>query len=234
MSTSNKPPNWIAGATAVLLKDLRLELRNKSVLGTLLIFVLSTLFVVLFAAAGADLAPGTKAGLLWIVVLFTAALGLGRAFLSEQERGTAIFLRLHTQPQMVYLGKLCYGFLTLLCANAVSSLVFLLLLNVEVALPGLFVLTICLGTLGLAGAATLLSAIISRTARGGPLLPALLFPILIPLLLSAVEATHLSFTGQSFATDGWNAAIGSLVTMVSFSGVVIAASILLFDYVWEN
>lgn len=234
MSMPNKPASWIAGAKSVFLKDLRLELRNKSVLGTLLIFVLSTLFLVLFATAREDLGPRTKSGLLWVVILFTAALGLGRVFLSEEERGTAIFLRLHTHGGMVYLGKLCYSFLTLLCANAVSSGVFLLLLSVEVTLPRLFILTICLGTLGLAGATTLLAAIISRTARGGPLLPVLLFPLLIPLLLSAVEATHLSFTGRSFTADEWSAAIGSLVTMVSFSGVVITASILLFDYVWEN
>lgn len=224
---------WTAGVSAVLRKDLRLELRNKSVLGTLLIFVLSTLFLVLFATRSESLGPRTKAGLLWVIILFTAALGLGRSFLSEEERGTAIFLRLHTQGIMVYVGKLCYSFLTLLCANAVSAVVFLLLLSVDVKLPGLFIVTIFLGTLGLSGATTLLAAIIARTARGGPLLPVLLFPILIPLLLSAVEATLLSFTGQSFTTDGWSAATGSLVTMVSFSGVVITASILLFDYVWE-
>ncbi len=230
----DKPANWIAGTKSVFLKDLRLELRNKSVLGTLLIFVLSTLFLVLFATAREDLGLRTKSGLLWIVILFTAALGLGRVFLSEEERGTSIFLRLHTQGLMVYLGKLCFSFVTLLCANIISSVVFLLLLSTEVALPGLFILTLCLGTLGLAGATTLLAAIISRTARGGPLLPVLLFPLLIPLLLSAVEATHLSFSGQSLTTNGWSASTEHLVTMFSFSGVVIATSILLFDYVWDH
>ncbi len=230
----DKPTNWIAGTKSVFLKDLRLELRNKSVLGTLLIFVLSTLFLVLFATAREDLGLRTKSGLLWIVILFTAALGLGRVFLSEEERGTSIFLRLHTQGLMVYLGKLCFSFVTLLCANIISSVVFLLLLSTELALPGLFILTLCLGTLGLAGATTLLAAIISRTARGGPLLPVLLFPLLIPLLLSAVEATHLSFSGQSLTTNGWNASTEHLVTMFSFAGVVIAASILLFDYVWDH
>lgn len=229
MSTPNNPSGWIAGTLAVLLKDVRLELRNKSVLGTLVIFVLSTLFIVLFAAGREDLSSRAEAGLLWIVILFTAALGLGRTFLSEKERGTTLFLRLHTQGLMVYVGKLCYSFFTLLCANAISVSTFLILLSVEVLLPGLLILTLFLSTLGLAGATTLLAAIIARTTRGGPLLPVLLFPLLIPLLLSAVEATHTSLT-----SDVWTEATGSLIIMVSFSGVVIAASTLLFDYVWED
>lgn len=234
MNPSDKPPHWIGGAWAVLRKDLKLELRNKSIFGTLIIFVLSTLLLVLFAMGQNDLGPKAHAGLLWIIILFTASLGLGRTFLSEQERGTVIFLKLHTQALMVYLGKLLFSFLTILCANSVSSIVFLILVGVEVIQTGLFILTIFLGTLGLAGATTLLAAIISKTARGGSLLPVLLFPLLVPLLLTAVEATTLCFLEQPLIGDPWNAAIEPLVTMISFSGVVIAASILLFDYVWEQ
>ncbi|MCY4170100.1 MAG: heme exporter protein CcmB [Bacteroidetes bacterium] len=234
MNAPNQSPNWIFGAAAVFWKDFRLEFRNKSVLGTLIIFVLSTLFIVLFAIGRRDLSPEIEAGLLWIIVLFTAALGLGRTFLSEQERSTGMFLRLHTQGIMVYFGKLLFSFLTILCANSISVIVYLILLSIEVSLTGLFVLTMILGTLGLAGATTLLAAIISQTARGGPLLPVLLFPLLIPLLLSAVEVTQISITVQPSVERAWSAATGSLITMGSFSGVVIAASVLLFDYVWEE
>ena len=224
----------LRGALAIFRKDFLLEWRNKSILGTLLVFVFSTQFLILFAAGRDDLGGRTEAGLLWVVILFTAALGLGRTFLVEEERGTGAFLRLHIQGIMVYIGKLSYSFLTILGVNMVSSGLFLLLLSIRVEEPLLFVLTLILGTLGLAGATTLLAAIIARTARGGPLLPVLLFPLLIPLLLSAVEATYLSIAAPSFVTNAWDAAIGSLITLISFSGVVITASILLFDYVWED
>ncbi len=234
MKAPDKSPQWITGSAAVFWKDLRLELRNKSVLGTLLIFVLSTMFLVLFATGQTDLSPQIESGLLWIVILFTAALGLGRTFLSEQERGTGIFLRLHTQGMMIYVGKLVFSFLTILCANSVSVIVYLILLGIEVSIPSLFILGIILGTLGLAGSTTLLAAIISKTARGGPLLPVLLFPLLIPLLLSAVEVTQISLTGHSSIQRSWGIAAEPLITMGSFSGVVIATSVLLFDYVWEE
>lgn len=234
MMASRKSSSWTNGAIAVLRKDLQLELRNKSVLGMLLIFVLNTMFLILVTAGRSDLEPRTEAALLWIVILFTAALGLGRAFLSEKEQKTGLFLRIHTQATMVYAGKLCYSFLTILCANAVSACIFLLLLGVEVALPSLFILTLLLGTLGLAGATTLLAAIIARTTRSGILLPVLLFPLLVPLLLAAVESTYFSFVGESFTESGWAASSGSLLIITSFSGVVITASVLLFDYVWQD
>jgi len=234
MKLLNKLPNWITGAIAVLLKDLRLEWRNKSVLGSLMIFVLSTLTIFLFATGREDLGPRVQSALLWIIILFTAALGLGRTFLTEEERGTGIFLRMHTHGAMVYLGKLCFGFLTILFANTIATILFVLFSNISIVLPGLFILTVFLGTIGLVGATTLLSAIISQNRRSGPLLPMLVFPLLIPFLLSAVEVTYFSLAGQPFAGNAWSAAHGSLIVMVSFSGVVIAVSILLFDYVWNE
>ena len=223
---------WWHGTGAVFRKDLKLELRSRYVLSTLLIFVLSALLLILLVTGQDVLSAKLQAGLLWIVILFTAALGLGRAFVAEQERGTVLFLRLHTQPGMVYAGKLAYSFAMILAVNAILTGVFILLLGVRVALPGLLGLALLLGTLGLVGTTTLLAAIIARTSRRGPLLPVLLFPLLVPLLLAAVDATENSLTGGTPIMGGWAASVQSLVTMGSFAGVVIAASVLLFDYVW--
>ena len=234
MNLLNRLPEWLAGAIVILWKDFRLELRNASVLGTVFVFVLSTLILFLFATGKTEPGLRVQAGMLWVIILFTAAVGLGRTFLSEEERGTEIFLRLHTQSAMVYTGKLLYSFLTILIANIITTVLFLLSLKVEIALPGLFMLTLLLGTLGIAGATTLLSALTSQTSRGGPLLPVLLFPLLIPLLLSVVEATYFSLAGQPFADRGWSSAMPSLITMVSFSGVAITMSIFLFQFVWNE
>jgi len=87
-----------------------------------------------------------------------------------------------------------------------------------------------LGALGLAGATSLLAAIIARTANKGPLLPVLLFPLLVPVLLSVVSATRHALPNGL----GWNAAADELLTLIGFAGVVITASVLLFDYVWNE
>ena len=71
---------------ALARKDLRLELRAKDTLPAMLLFVLSTLVVFHFALpAGAG--DGAAYGLLWVALVFTALLGLGRAWVPEREGG---------------------------------------------------------------------------------------------------------------------------------------------------
>ena len=76
----------------------------------------------------------------------------------------------------------------------------------------------------------MLSAIIARTSNVGSLLPVLLCPLFVPLLLSVVSACENALIGGA----GWAASTGDLTTLAAFAGVVITASVLLFDYVWND
>ncbi|PSQ98519.1 MAG: heme ABC transporter permease CcmB [Bacteroidetes bacterium QS_9_68_14] len=222
--------DWVAGAWAVFQKDLRLELRSRYALSTLLLFVLAVTLVVLFGIGDAPLTSEIETTLLWVVVLFAAALGLGRAFVYEEEQGTVLLLRLHTRPSMVYAGKLLFNVLLIGVLTGVTAGAFWLMLGLEVGAPGLLGAVLALGALGLAGATTLLGALIARaSAGGGALLTVLLFPLLTPLLVSVVSASQKALAGVAFG-----AAREELLTLVGFAGVTITASVLLFDYVWEG
>ena len=222
--------DWLYGAQAVFLKDARLELRTRFALNALGLFVAAALVLLRFALGDTAVDAPTAAALLWIVIVFAATVGLGRAFVLEEERGTVLLLRLTLRPSAVYLGKLTFNIALTLALNAAAALVFLVLVAPTVHAPGLFALTLALGAIGLAGAMTLLSAIIARTASSGPLLAVLSFPILIPLLFFAVQATRLAF--EPGAT--WTAAETDLLGLVGYGGVMITASVLLFDYVWRD
>ncbi len=222
--------NWFVGTWAILRKDFELEVRDRYGINALLMFVVATLLLTMFALGQEAVTPRVQSALLWIVIVFAASIGLGRAFVSEVEKETDLLLRLHARASMVYGGKLLFNFLLVLTANVIAVLAFVLLLNVEVTVPGLLAATLLLGSLGLSGASTLLSAIIARSAKQGPLLPVLVFPLLIPLLLSVVSATRNALADGA----GWSASVNEIVTLVSFAGVVITASTLLFDYVWND
>lgn len=221
--------NWLHGAWAVFEKDLRLELRSRYAINMLVMFVLSTLMLVLFAVGQEQVSERVQSALLWVIVTFSAAIGLGRAFIGEEERGTVLLLQLNTHGSMVYAGKLLFNFLLVLLLNLVALGAFTVLFRMHVLMPGLLLATLTLGALGLAGTTTFLSAIIARTANQGPLLPVLVFPVLIPLLLSVVSATRTAILG-----GGWAAAGNELMTLVGFAGVTITAAFLLFDYVWND
>lgn len=220
---------WLRGFWAVFEKDIKLELRARYAINMLLLFALGALVVIAFAVGPTPLSARVQAALLWTTLLFAAAVGLGRAFISEEERGTLLLLQLNLRPGAVYAGKLLVNFVLLLALNLVAVGAFAVLLRVQVAWPGLLALTLVLGSIGLAGATTLLSALIARATGGrSALLPVLLFPVLVPLLLSAVEATRSAL----LVAEGWTTATDELLTLVGFNGAVITAAILLFDYIW--
>ena len=77
---------YLADAGALARKDLLLELRARDTLPAMLLFVIAVLVVFHFALptnASAD----ASLGLLWVAILFTALLGLGRSFVAEREQG---------------------------------------------------------------------------------------------------------------------------------------------------
>ena len=67
-------------------KDVLLELRSRDTLPAMLLFVVSALVVFHFALP-ADASDRAEIGLFWIALIFTALLGLTRAFAAEREHG---------------------------------------------------------------------------------------------------------------------------------------------------
>ena len=225
--------DWLTGTWAVFQKDLRLELRTRYAVNALALFVASSLLLVVFAVGEGNVSERLASALVWIVIVFAAAVGLGRAFVAEEERGTVLLLQLHLRPSTVYAGKLLFNVLLVGFVNALAAVGFVVVLGLDVEAPGLLAATLALGALGLAGATTLLSAIIARTQGAGPLLAVLAFPLLVPLLLSVVRVTQRTLLLGASAGP-WAASLDDLVALGAYAGAVITASVLLFDYVWND
>ena len=222
--------DWLYGTWAILEKDIRLELRSRYAINTLLMFVLAAMPLILFAMGRQNIGVREQSALLWILILFAGALGLGRSFIAEEERNTVLLLQLNARPSTVYVGKLLFNFLLILAVNLVAVGAFVVFLQFTVIYAGLLALALLLGAIGLAGATTLLAALIARSASQAAILPVLVFPILVPLLVSVVQATQCALLEPL----GWIAASDDLMVLIGFSGVTITASVLLFDYVWRD
>ncbi|HYF03236.1 MAG TPA: heme exporter protein CcmB [Patescibacteria group bacterium] len=214
---------------AVFLKDLKSELRTRYALTAVFLFVLTTIAIVLFSTRDEHLTKGFAAGILWIIMFFSAMTGLAKSFVSEEERGTAFLLQLTTTSTAVYFGKLLFNCILNVLLNITAVLLFFFFLNVTVAAPGLFVLAILLGSFGIACAVTVISAIIAKANTKGALLPVLSFPLLLPLLIPGIETTFLALTGAKFSDVQ-----GDFQMMGSYCVVVTTISYLLFDFVWKE
>jgi heme exporter protein B len=140
-----------------------------------------------------DLAPG----ILWVAFAFSGTLAMNRAFVREKEQGGLEGLILTpVSRDAIFLGKALAGFWFMLIVEAALLPVFAALMGFS-AFSLTLVLTIVLATLGFATVGTLFSAIAVQTRSREIMLPVLFFPIILPVLIGAVEATTQAIGGAA-------------------------------------
>ncbi|HYF64592.1 MAG TPA: heme exporter protein CcmB [Herpetosiphonaceae bacterium] len=222
------PATW-----AVARKDIRIELRTRYAINAMLLFAVTTAVMVSFrlgplGVSRDDRAISTLAVLLWVAIFFAAMNGLSRTFVREEETRTVALLRLSTPPLAVYLGKLLVNLGLLALLETLVTLLFVGLMNVTIVQPGLFAATLALGGAGLAGATTIIAALVAKADGRSALFAVLAFPLLLPLLIIAVETTEIAMSGA-----GWANAAGGLRVLFAYGLAQTVASLLLFERVWE-
>ncbi|MDX6511275.1 MAG: heme exporter protein [Gaiellaceae bacterium] len=209
--------NYLEDVAALARKDLLLELRARDTLPAMLIFVLSTLVIFHFALPSGSTALAAN-GLLWVAIVFTAQLGLARAFVAEREQGVLDGLVLAPcDRSAIWLGK------------ALSVLAFLVLAEV-VALPafaiffsgidGATIAGVALADLGICAVGTFLSAMAAASRTRELLLPLLFLPLALPLVIGGVGASVVDAPGRYLAFLALYDAVFALVCWASFEYVV--------------
>lgn len=214
----------------IFIKEFVSEFRTRYAINALLMFVVTTLSIILFSVGAESPSPDVLSGTLWIVIFFSAMSGLSRTFVAEEERGTSMTLRLLVNSSSVYIGKLLYNFILILFLSLIIAASYLVLLKeFSVKSYDIFWITIVLGSAGLASASTILAAIIAKANTKGTLFPVLAFPILLPLLLTCINSTKLAVEG-AFMPE----AVKEFQILISFTVVMVATSFIVFDYVWKD
>lgn len=229
-SADRSPLRWIRATAAVFLKDWHAELRTRYAISALAMFVVTTISMILFALSSEPASPEVLAGMLWVVLFFAAMSGLSRTFVMEEERGTAMTLQLQARPSAVYFGKLLFNLVLGAGVTLLTVVLYALLIDgFVVRSVWVFIAGITLGSTGLAAASTIIAAIIARANTKGTLYPVLSFPIVLPLLMTAINLTRLASEGTT-----WTDAGGEFQILISYIVVVITTSYLLFEYIWKD
>jgi heme exporter protein B len=211
---------------AVFEKDWQSEWRTRAGLNSSGLFAIAAPIALSFSVASQKLGAEVLAGLLWTVLLFAALVGLARAFIKEEESGTAALLRLMYPAQAVLWGKALINLALLALTQLAAVPIFIVLLNAQVKNAGLLLGSLVLSDIGLAVASTLLGAIAGQARARGALFAAIAVPVLLPLLMAAAAATAVAF--------GAGGASGpALQVIASYDVAVLAAAWMLFDYVWS-
>jgi heme exporter protein B len=213
-------------ALALLWKDLLCEWRSRDRVVAMIVF--SILVVVVFQFAWPEvpreqtqvLAPGV----LWVIYLFAALLGIGRTFTAELENDalTALALAPGTRG-WIFVGKAAASLVLVGAVQALTAGVFTIFFRLDwLAHAGALALVVGLADVAICSVGTLFSAMSVRSRFREVLLPVLLIPSLIPVLAAAVRATTTILAGEALGL----AAVQPLIVMAGIYGVL---AFLLFD-----
>jgi heme exporter protein B len=192
-------------------------------------FALVTLTVISMALGAVTPATEIAAALFWVILFFAAMSGLAQTFIREEETGTAMLLKLSADGLVVFFGKLLFNLLLLGFLSLVIVPLFIILLKQAPNNWPLFLVVLILGMVGLAGATTIIAAVVSRASIKGALFTVLSFPVLLPLLLALTRATEAAFLGDPFGSVG-----APLQLLIAYDVVMITISVMLFDFVWRQ
>ena len=207
---------YASDVAALTRKDLLLELRAKETVPAMVLFVLSALTIFHFAVPTGS-SRAVALGLLWSAILFTALLGLTRAFVPEREQGLLDALVLAPSDRSA-----------IWLAKSISVLVFLVLAE-GVALPAFSILfsgvgwrtvaAVALADIGICCVGTLTGAMAVAGRARELLLPLLFLPLAIPLVVGGVAAST-RHGGHYLAFLGLYDGVFALLSWASFEYVV--------------
>jgi heme exporter protein B len=215
---------------ALILKEIKLELRQKSVISGILIYLISLVFIcyLSFSLGGGSLNEITWSALYWLTVLFSLVNSVGKSFLRDT-KGHNLYMYQIAAPQQILAAKIIYNCIlsSLMCLAA--YLLFAILINNPVDNVIVFLLDLFLCSVAFSSILTIVSAIASKTNNSNVIMAILSFPVVIGILLMAIKITKNCIDGLEAS-----ASYDELWKLVAINFITLASGYLLFPFVWRS
>jgi len=221
---------FLRQAMTIAAKDLRIEIRGRHALGTLLPFAATLLVSFGFAfGPGRDVLERTAPGLLWMATLFAAVMAARRSYQAETEDDALEGLLLApVDKAAVFLGKATAVALELLALVVAVLLMVVVLFDLSPGNPFALLAAFALGTVGLAAVGGLFGVVAEAERTREAVFPMLVLPLVTPVLIAGVRATDLATTGQAGEAASW------LGLLLAFDVVFVSVGILVFGHLMED
>ncbi|MDN3687073.1 heme exporter protein CcmB [Cyclobacterium jeungdonense] len=211
-------------------KEAVLEWRQKYAINGILLYVISAVFITYLSmgAGKGNLGVPVWNALYWIIILFSSVNAVAKSFVQEHQ-GRQLYYYMIASPEAIILSKTIYNTLLTLLLALLGYGVFGIVFGNPVADQPLFLLNLFLGAMGFSASLTMVSAIASKTSNNGTLMAILSFPVLIPILLMAIQVSKN-------AIDGLDREINAekILTLLAINAIVAVSSYILFPYLWRS
>ncbi|MBL7843900.1 MAG: heme exporter protein CcmB [Cyclobacteriaceae bacterium] len=214
----------------LLRKEFILELRRKSVIAGLGLYLFSLIFIcyLTFNLKENVISPYTWSALFWLTILFSVVNSVAKSFIGEK-KGVFIYLYTVASPQQIIISKIIYN--TLLCwlISVAGYMLFSVFIFNPVQDSVVFMAVLLLASIGFSTSLSLISGIASKANNSNVLMAVLSFPVVISILLMAVRATKNALDGIDRA-----ASTDELLNLLAINCIAGALGYILFPYIWRS
>jgi heme exporter protein B len=214
----------------LLKKEFILELRRKSVISGLGLYLLSIIFIcyLTFNLRQNAISPNTWAALFWLTILFSVVNSVAKSFIGER-KGVHIYYYSIASPQQVIISKIIYNTILCLIISLAGYFLFSIFIYNPVQDQLTFFLVLVLASVGFAASLSLISGIAAKANNSNVLMAVLSFPVVISILLMAVRVTKNTVDGIDRA-----ASTDELLNLVAINCIAGALGYVLFPYIWRS
>ncbi len=203
-----------------------LEWRSKYALNSILLYVVSTVFVCYQAFRSVD---GTVwNALFWIILLFASINAISKSFVQESS-GRQLYYYTLVSPQAVILSKIVYNVFLMLGLSVLALTVYSVIFRNPIGDPLYYFISVILGSISFATVFTMISGISAKANSSGTLMAILGFPVIIPLLIVLIKLSKNAMDGLDRSVS-----LDEILVLLAINAIVVAVSLLLFPFIWRD
>ena len=220
----------IQALSAIIKKDIIIEIKSKEIINSILLFALLTVIIFSFIFEPGTYKKEVIGGIFWMSIIFSGILGLGKSMSSEVNGGnlTAVMLT-PVDRSVIFFGKFISNLIFLIFLEIILVPLFMIFYDVNILAAPLMILVIFLATYGYCLLGTFFAILSVKTKTREILLPILLLPVMIPVILAAILATNAFLLNEPVINaSGW------IKLIAGFDIVFTAVIYLIFGSIIED
>lgn len=214
----------------LLAKELTLELRKKSVISGIGLYLISLIFIcyLTFKLRQAVISETTWSALFWLTILFSVINSVAKSFIGEK-KGLSIYYYAVASAQSIIISKIVYNAILCFILSLAGYFLFNIFIHNPVEDHLLFAAMLILTSVGFAAALSLISGIASKANNSNILMAVLSFPVVISILLMAIKITKNILDGLDRS-----ASYDELLNLLAINCIMTVLAYLLFPYIWRS
>ena len=202
--------------------QLKQEMKNRNGIYGIILYVLSSVFVVYMAVKEIN-DSSVWVGLFWVIQLFSCLNAASKSF--QYSKGRDLYFYQLSGPRPFILSKMIFNLILMNLVFLLSQLIFSLMMGNPFENTSSFIILGTLGTSALSSLLTMMSAITFKADNNYTLMAILSLPIMIPLLIVLVQSSNDIIDGSNIASISQN-----LYILGGLNLMIISLAYTLFPY----